>query len=333
MTPADEALDERADQRLDGREEMRGKSMRPPRGLMLTRGTLTGLSFIQKYRFLTIPQFARTANFSIFHARDVLRTLEGRGALGFFGYVSIPGQGRTPKVYYLKRKGWEYLRDESGLPEEEIGPFQEVSPELTWTPQMYHRLRLLDCFIALETQILAYTHLELVRTFLEYRRVRSPDRQARETSDYVSEAQMPETRIVPDGAFIIDNIVSNRRALFFLEMDMGTERIEVRQSRDRRATIKGKFEQYDRYLTSGRFARTYAPFGEFRSFLLLFVTYGHERIANIRQASTSLSERLHPYYRLATFEDATTEFFGPIWLSRSPSDTVKYALTQRSAEK
>jgi hypothetical protein len=78
--------------------------MRPPRGLMLTRGTLTGLSFIQKYRFLTIPQFARTANFSIFHARDVLRTLEGRGALGFFGYVSIPGQGRTPKVYYLKRK-------------------------------------------------------------------------------------------------------------------------------------------------------------------------------------------------------------------------------------
>src|SRR3954452_3884929 len=104
MTAADEALDERADQRLDGREEMRGKSMRPPRGLMLTRGTLTGLSFIQKYRFLTIPQFARTANFSIFHACDVLRTLEGRGALGFFGYVSIPGQGRTPKVYYLKRK-------------------------------------------------------------------------------------------------------------------------------------------------------------------------------------------------------------------------------------
>jgi hypothetical protein len=61
---------------------MRGKNrqredMRPPRGLMLTRGTLTGLSFIQRYRFLTIPQFARTANFSIFHARDVLRTLEG----------------------------------------------------------------------------------------------------------------------------------------------------------------------------------------------------------------------------------------------------------------
>ena len=61
---------------------MRGKNrreedMRPPRGLMLTRGTLTGLSYIQRYRFLTIPQFARTANFSIFHARDVLQTLEG----------------------------------------------------------------------------------------------------------------------------------------------------------------------------------------------------------------------------------------------------------------
>src|SRR4051812_28497320 len=161
--------------------------MRPPRGLMLTGGTLTGLAFIQRYRFLTIPQFARTANFSIFHARDVVRTLDGRGALGFFGYVSIPGQGRTPKVYYLKRKGWEYLRDESGLPEEEIGPFQEVSSELTWTPQMYHRLRLLDLLVSVETQVRDLPHIRLVQSFLEYRRMKRTH--MRETPDYVTEVE------------------------------------------------------------------------------------------------------------------------------------------------
>src|SRR5205823_4754161 len=116
---------------------------------------------IQKYRFLTIPQFARIGKFTVHYAGEVLRTLERRSAVGFFGYTSIPGHGKTPKVYYLKRKGYEYLRRESDFETEEIGSFVEVSPELTWTPQMYHRLRLLDLFVGLEAQVRELPHLEL----------------------------------------------------------------------------------------------------------------------------------------------------------------------------
>ena len=189
---------------------------------------------------------------------------------------------------------------------------------------MYHRLRLLDLYISLEVQVMSRPQLSLPHTFLEYRRVKGTH--LRETTDYVSDVEVVENRIVPDGAFVLENVESARRGLFLVEMDMATERITVTGSRDRRATIRGKFEQYDRYLTSGRFARTYVSCGEFRSFTLLLVTYGSERVENIRAAAADLPSRLHQYYRLATFDAATVDFLGAVWKSRDASDQVAYPL-------
>ena len=71
----------------------------------LTPAAALGLFFIQRYRFLTIVQFARASDLSRHRAEDLLRALELRGVLGHFGHVLIPGHGKTPKAYYLKRKG------------------------------------------------------------------------------------------------------------------------------------------------------------------------------------------------------------------------------------
>jgi hypothetical protein len=81
----------------------------------LTPAAVLGLFFIQRYRFLTIVQFARASGLSRHRAEDLLRALELRGVLGHFGHVLIPGHGKTPKAYYLKRKGWELLRRESEI--------------------------------------------------------------------------------------------------------------------------------------------------------------------------------------------------------------------------
>jgi hypothetical protein len=89
-----------------------------------------------------------------------------------------------------------------------------------------------------------------------------------------------------------------------------------------------KFEQYDRYLRSRRFAQTYAEWGTIRNFTLLFVTFGEERIGNIRRALADLPAELHPYYRFATFEEAQADFLGPIWRSRSPEDAERYRLAR-----
>jgi hypothetical protein len=295
-------------------------------GLSLSSGTLRRLFFISRYRFCTIAQFAKIANYSNYHAGEILRKLESRSAVGFFGFTNIPGQGRTPKVYFLRRRGWEYLLTEGEYSIEEVGAFVEVSQDLTWTPQMYHRLAILDLFVALEREVFAFSHLSLVKTLVEYRRVKGT--YIRETADYIADVFVPENRIVPDGAFILENRLTGRRGLFFVEADMGTERISAPASMDQRATIMGKLSHYDRYLTSGRFALKFRDHGEFRSCTLLFVTTSAERIENIRKEARRLPPRLHPYYRLAIFQEALTNFLGSIWKSRDAGDTVAHALVQ-----
>lgn len=102
--------------------------------LTLTPPAVLGLFFIQRYRFLTIAQFARASGLSRHRAEDLLHTLERRGLLGFFGFVRIPGHGKTPKAYYLTRRGWELLRRESDIPDELLGPFVETHLEASWSP-------------------------------------------------------------------------------------------------------------------------------------------------------------------------------------------------------
>ena len=294
------------------------------REMTLTEKPLLGLYFIYKYRFLSISQFAHASGLSRHHAAEILRRLERLSAVGFFGNTPVAGAGRTPKVYYLRKKGYGFLSDETDF---ELDKFVEPNFELSWTPQMFHRLALLDLFIALEVAVKDNPHLELVKVFLEYRRV-APS-YVRETSDYVSNEFVSDNRIVPDGAFILENVGNGQRGLFFVEIDTGSERITAPKSRDQRATIRGKLSQYDRYLASGRFYETYREYGEFRYFLMLFVTQSAERIANIREdAFAHLSSKLHVYYRFATVNAAREDFLGAIWASRSPLDTLRYGLVR-----
>ena len=91
-----------------------------------------------------------------------------------------------------------------------------------------------------------------------------------------------ENALVPDAAFILENRESGNEPLFFLEMDMATERIVSTNLRETRLSLHYKFEQYDRYLNSMRYAQKYKDFGDFGYFTLLFVTFGEERVQNIR---------------------------------------------------
>lgn len=96
--------------------------------LTLTTAGCLGLYYIHRYRFLTIAQTAKAAGVSKGHAEDMLHSFARRDLVGHFGNVVMPGHGKTPKVYFLKRRGWELLRAESGIPEELICSFVEVPP-------------------------------------------------------------------------------------------------------------------------------------------------------------------------------------------------------------
>src|SRR3954447_1140029 len=300
----------------------------PPTGLTLSENALVGLYFIQRYRFLTIAQFGRAAGLKPSFSAELLRSLEARDFLGYFGNVGMQGRGKTPKVYYLTRKGYELLRRESDIPDELLGTFKETFVEAKWSPQTYHRLALVDLLIALETAVRAREHLSLTRTWLEYRRIKVRGRTVRETTDFVAADEIPENRIIPDAAFVLENLESGRRGLFFLEMDMGTERIVTRISRDPRITLHFKMEQYDSYLQSGWFVQTYRPWGEFRFATVMFVTNSEVRVDNIRRQMLDLPVTLHPYYRFNTCERAAADFFNDQWKARSPDDDRGYMLVR-----
>jgi protein involved in plasmid replication-relaxation len=304
-----------------------------PRGksFTLTAQAALGLFFIQRYRFLTIDQFARAADLNRSTASDQLRFMERHGLLSHFGNTGLAGHGKTPKAYFLTRKGWELLVRESDIPPELIGDHRKVHVDARWSPQMYHRLRTVDLMISAEIAVRNRPHLTIVQTFLEYRMVKRAGRIERETSDYVADAEISENRIIPDAALIIENIETKKRALFFLEMDMATERIVTNITRDKRITVRHKISQYDRYLQSLRYKETYAPYGDFRFFTMLFVTLNKERVENIRESTHNLPVQLAQYYRLTTYAQAMGDFLGQVWVSRSPSDTQLYPLVREAA--
>lgn len=301
-----------------------------PRGatLTLTDSTTVGLFFIQRYRFLTIDQFARATEANRSTVGDQLRFFERHGMLGYFGNTGLAGHGKTPKAYFLTRKGWELLQRESDIPPELLGTHKEIKVEARWSPQMYHRLRTVDLLISAEVAVRKRPHLAMVKTFLEYRRMKRGNQIARETTDYVDNQETAENRIVPDAAFILENRDTKKRALFFVEMDMATERIVSFVLRDGRMTLHYKLEQYDRYLNSSRYRQTYEAFGDFRFFTLLFVTLGEQRVENVRREMQDLSATLSDYYRFTTFDQAMGDFLGAIWKSRSVSDTKSYPLVR-----
>jgi len=297
-------------------------------GITLTHRATLGLFFIQRYRFLTIDQFARAAAMNRNTAAHQLIRFEQQGLLGYLGNTGLKGQGKTPKAYFLTRKGFEVLARESDIPPEILGRHKEIYGESRWSPQMYHRLRTVDVMISAEVAVRHRPQLSMVKTFLEYRRVKRGNHILRETTDYVDKYETTDNKIIPDAACIVENIQTHRRLLFFVEMDMATERIVSHITRDSRITLYYKIAQYDRYLQSLRYSQTYAAYGDFRFFTLCFVTLGEQRIEHIRRELGNLPQELAAYYRFTTFDAAMQDFFSAIWKTRILSDATLYPLVR-----
>src|SRR5919202_2289957 len=135
-----------------------------------TSGTILGLFFIQRYRFLTVDQFARAAGLKRETAANQLRLLERCGLLDHFGNTGDIGYGKTPKVYFLTRRGFDILAEESEIPPELLGKHPDIHIGSRWSPQMFHRLRTIDIMISAEVAVRSRPHLTMVAMFIEHRR-------------------------------------------------------------------------------------------------------------------------------------------------------------------
>ena len=82
----------------------------------------------------------------------------------------------------------------------------------------------------------------------------------------------------------MENIQTGKRGLFFLEMDMATERIVSDITRDNRVTLFYKLSQYDRYLQGMRYSGNLSGV---RRFPVLYASFCHAQSRN----ELTISER------------------------------------------
>ena len=115
---------------------------------------------------------------------------------------------------------------------------------------MYHRLRTVDLMISAEVAVRSRPQFSMVQTFLEYKRMRRGRHIVRETTDYVASPEISDNRIIPDGAFILENIETGKRGFSSWKWTWPTMRIASDITRDSKVTLLYKIRQYDLYLQS-----------------------------------------------------------------------------------
>ena len=286
---------------------------------------LMALWYLQRYGFLTIKQTVHAIdnNRSYQNIGRRLRQMASASLVGFFGGHRV-GFSNIPKVYYLKKKGYQVLID-NDLPQELIGNFKEKSKP-SWSSKTKHRIYLINVFLSLESGIRKIDQLDLVGVFLEYNRIKKGKDLASETTDFIADKKTAENKIVPDGAFIIESLKTGNKVLFLVEMDMGTEGIISRVSKNTNLPLYERIKKYDRYLMSGNYVRKYQEWGSFDNFILLFITLSEKRMEHIRGELFDLPDRLHQYYFFNTYDVVIKDFFNHQWKARSIKDDRGYSL-------
>lgn len=298
--------------------------------LSVTEVTLRALSAICSYRYLTVAQVATICGTKPKTTSEMLLRLERGRLLDHFGNTGIRGYGKTPKVYFLTKRGHALLTEEQEALELPVPPYTQVNVSTRWSPMMYHRLATLDVVSYIERDCAELAEYELTGTLVEYRRQKVGTRWRKETTDFVANGNDPADKIIPDAGFAVRHRASGKRALFLIEVDRGTERLTTSQTDVDIATFSAKLAQYDRYLASGRIKTRYPHLGQFSGFHVLVITTSALRIANMRQAASNLPANFHPYYRFSTLDTVRQKFLHDGWLSRNHADHKTYPLIKGS---
>ena len=294
--------------------------------LSVTEVTLQTLSAILEYRYLTVNQVATMCGLKPKSASEMLLRLERNRLLGFFGNTGIRGYGKTPKVYFLTKRGHALLREEYEAQGRVLGPFRQINITSRWSPLMYHRLATLDVLSYVERDCRNLKAYELVGTLVEYRREKVGSRWRKETTDFVADKPEPANKIIPDAGFALSHRESGKRALFLIEVDCGTTRLTTNQPDSDIATFTAKLAQYDRYLASGRIKNRHPRLGQFAGFHLLVITTSEQRIANMRKSAASLAPDFHQFYRFSALTAVRQNILHDGWLSRDHADQSTYPL-------
>ncbi len=238
----------------------------------LTERDVALLKSVAEYRYLSVSQLIRLHFPSQQTANRRLRFLIGSDYLQAFQVPGIP-----ERIICLNKASKKLLSDNA--------PYSGYK-----RPRDYHFLRhfteISDFRINLE-QSCAGSKVKMIRFIPEFRTVSSSNK--RSLRPYLKEDltdPLDHSRNIshtPDGAFILAK--NDKAALFFLEIDRGTEVI----GHPDKGVLKA-MRFYLAYLESGKYQRLAREFKvlDFKGFRALWVIPTVKRIDNIRKATTDL---------------------------------------------
>jgi hypothetical protein len=291
----------------------------PAKRVAITERDLAVLLDVFKYRYLSVSQVARLHFPSRQTAYRRLRVLTALKLL-----VGFTAPTLTEHLYFLGRPGAETVAGTLGVSLSEFG-----WAETSRAPKDYyflsHFVQVTDFRITM-TQSCAESGINLLGFIPEYLGTRtSSGGLSKHIKDYVCDIERPTETLnhTPDAVFALEkNGVS---ALFFLEIDRGTE---VVSNADKGVLKACRF--YMSYLLSRGYQRYRNEFGcvDFKGFRALIVTTSEARLQNIREAVTSVPilDKTKKFIWLALYPEIADTISNKVWRSADLADTTRYQI-------
>jgi Replication-relaxation len=274
---------------------------------------------VYRYRYLTTSQIARLYFPSQRTAQRRLVVLAERRLLSHFTVPNI-----TDRIYLLTSRGAGHV---SGL--------LSVEPEdLLWSQRnkppkdyyfMQHFAAISDFRIAI-TRACESSEITLLGFIPEHYGAKHPSgRVTKYIKDVAFSVADPKEKIshTPDAVFALEK--AGKPALFFLEIDRGTETIANPEK-----GIAKMVRFYEAYAEEGKYRGYTQDFdcSPFQNFRLLIVTTTRRRVQNIRTALGKSGSPLHRFFWLTTYDELDDEsVFDRRWVSLDDSDSRSYGIT------
>ncbi|SYZ73724.1 hypothetical protein TRIP_C50005 [Candidatus Zixiibacteriota bacterium] len=279
---------------------------------------------LYKHRFLTISQLQRLHFPSMQTAYRRLRLLKEVGLAASFMVANI-----SESIFTVDRKGLEAVAAALGTEVSDLR-LTDIKSKPRDHFFMRHFLAINDFRIILK-QACNREKVRLLGFIPDYQGERTERRGiAKYIRDVVCDITTERDQVshTPDGVFALEK--EGRTALFFLEIDRGTEIVS-----DNTKGVLKSLRFYTNYLIEGGYQRYAKDFriGTLKGFRALYLTTSKTRLINIRKAAFGLQvpQKAKHFIWLALFQDITSgNLFLPVWRSIDPDDNKVYSIGGKS---
>ncbi len=275
---------------------------------------------LYKHRFLTAKQAQRLYFPSMQTAYRRLRLLQAARHVASFTVANI-----DESIFMVSSVGLQAVAEALGVDREQL-KWSETKAEPRDYYFMRHFLAINDFRITLKLAC-ECSGIRLLGFIPDYFGEKSDKgvitKYIRDVICDVS-ADRREVSHTPDSVFALER--DGKQALFFLEIDRGTEVIS-----DPEKGVLRSIRFYANYLLDGKYQRYAKDFGvqEFKGFRSLYVTTTLARLTNIRKVVAKLDtpQKAKRFHWITTENELTTQsMFTPIWQSIDPTDEKRYQI-------